>query len=384
MIGDIIIVRFEGFFVLGGGRAPHDADVNLADSVTAFRNGLNLVLNQTDGYPYHPADGVVHGFDRPSSSGRVHNSLARRSRNGNGCGGVGGTTRDRATVEDPLFSGRLDNFTVENSFYVSVRNGFLLVSRGLEAFESRLNHIFGKTVVSEFLETFLERVLSRVLAKNQRGLEANTSRGHDLVRRRVFQDTILVDASLMGESISPNDGFVRLHGHASHRSDHAACPGDLRGVDQRLHREHLWAGVEGHHDFLQGCISGAFTDAVNRNFNLASTTHDTLKGVSHSQTQIVVAVGRPHDAVTTGRVFLEISDKLTILSWCNEPDSVGNINRGYPCLDNLAEELSHECRVTSSSILSRKFHIFAHGTRKRDRLHGLCDTLFAGDAQFVL
>src|SRR3954467_7934497 len=56
-----------------------------------------------------------------------------------------------------------------------------------------------------------ERVAAGVLSERQR--HANTYRLgiHDLVRPRVLEHPVLVDARLVGERVCADDGLVRLH-----------------------------------------------------------------------------------------------------------------------------------------------------------------------------
>ncbi len=40
---------------------------------------------------------------------------------------------------------------------------------------------------------------------------AHAFRRHDLVSRGIFEDAILVDATLMRKSVAPDNGFIRLN-----------------------------------------------------------------------------------------------------------------------------------------------------------------------------
>ena len=77
--------------------------------------------------------------------------------------------------------------------------------------------LVGQVSVPELLEPVAVRGLARVLPQHEAvGLEADRSRGHDLVGLAVLQDSILVDSSLVSECVRADNGLIGLDLPSTH------------------------------------------------------------------------------------------------------------------------------------------------------------------------
>ena len=78
-----------------------------------------------------------------------------------------------------------------------------------------------------------------------------------------------MNAGLVGERIFTNNGFIAGRAQAGdvrHEPARRIQPGR---VDPGFDAEEILAGPDGHHDFLERTVAGAFADAVDRTFDLS-------------------------------------------------------------------------------------------------------------------
>src|ERR1700761_4884242 len=71
-----------------------------------------------------------------------------------------------------------------------------------------------------------------------------------------------MDAALMRESVTADDGLVVLHRERGRRRHQLRGARQLRGVDLVPPRELVVAHVDRHHDFLERGVAGPLADAV--------------------------------------------------------------------------------------------------------------------------
>src|SRR6266550_9414325 len=82
-----------------------------------------------------------------------------------------------------------------------------------------------------------KRVPARVLSERQRHREAQLLRLDDLVRRRVLEQAVLMDAGFVRERVRADDGFVRRYDVAGQPRDERGRRSDLFIVDTGLATE---------------------------------------------------------------------------------------------------------------------------------------------------
>ena len=144
---------------------------------------------------------------------------------------------------------------------------------------------------SELLEPLAQGMSAGVLAQHEpAALGANGGRRHDLVRARVLEHAILLDAALVREGVRPYDGFVGLDRDTRELLEQRAGRHKLVKLDTVLDPILIAADGEGHDDLFKGGVAGALADAVHAALDLARASPDRGEAVGHGQTEIVVAV----------------------------------------------------------------------------------------------
>src|SRR5215218_66741 len=208
-----------------------DRDPDFAEGVFSARHGVDAEVCQ-------PALYVRRGVDRAED--RIHRPLAlglglERALFGvgDGDGGPALTTRGgyyAKRLEDELaFEGA--DLVGGDRLEVRGGNGLLVVCDLFEAREGPFEHI-ALDKVAELLEGVLEGVAARVLAEEDvRPFETDVFFGHDLERSPVFEHAVLVDARFVQKGVASHDGLIRRDVVARDIGDHAACVGELAGLD---------------------------------------------------------------------------------------------------------------------------------------------------------
>src|SRR3954447_18788045 len=107
-----------------------------------------------------------------------------------------------------------------------------------------------------------EGVAAGMLSERQRHAKADGLGVHDLVRPRVLEHPVLVDAGFVRERVRADDCLVRLHDVAGGARDEPRRRRDLARVEPRLHPEVLGADVERHHDLFERRVPRALAEAV--------------------------------------------------------------------------------------------------------------------------
>src|SRR5215217_7340185 len=234
-----------------------DRDPDLAESVLSARYGVDAEVRQPSLYVRRGVDGAEDRVDGPLALG---------------------LGLERA---DLVCCDRLE-----------VRGGYglLVVRYLLETREGPFEHI-ALDVVAELLEGVLEGVAARVLAEeNVRPFEADVFLRHDLERPPVLEHAVLVDARLVQKGVATDDGLVRGNLVACDVGDHAACVGELAGLDADIGPVEVRARGERHYNLLQRGVPGSLSDAVDGHLNLAGPDLDPCERVGDGHPEVVMAV----------------------------------------------------------------------------------------------
>ena len=103
------------------------------------------------------------------------------------------------------------------------------------------------------------------------------------------------------------------------------------------------AGADGHDDFFQRRVAGAFTKSVNCALHLPRSGFNRGKAVGHSQTKVVMTVSTDHGTGDVGNVLLQVRNDAKVVAGSGIADGVRNVHccrSGGDCLfHDFAEEI---------------------------------------------
>src|SRR5580698_5368082 len=144
----------------------------------------------------------------------------------------------------------------------------------------------------------------------------------------------------------------------------------------------IMTNADGHHDLFKGSVAGAFADAVDGALDLAGSSGDGCHGVGHGHAEIVVAMGGDSDVFDSLNALANGCDELAEFRGDGVADRVGDVECGGTGFYDSIEHLAEKFRVGASSVFGGKFDIIAERLGEGNRLAGLDEALFTGDAQF--
>src|SRR5688572_3479147 len=94
----------------------------------------------------------------------------------------------------------------------------------------------------------------------------------------------------MRERVAADYGFVGLDHQAGEVRQQPAGGIYLLRVDTDLEPKEILAGVQGHYNFFQRSIAGAFTDPVDGAFDLPGAMLDGGERIGHGKPEVIVTV----------------------------------------------------------------------------------------------
>ena len=229
-----------------------------------------------------------------------------------------------------------------------------------------------------------ERVAAGVLAERERHRQAELARIDDLVRRRVLQQPVLVDAGLVGERVRAHDRLVGRYRHAGEALDESRGPADLRGVDAGVRLQEVAAHAHRHHDLLERCVAGALADAVDGALELVDAGADRGEGVRDREPEVVVAVGRERDVLELGAQLADAQDERRVLGGQHVADRVGEVDRRRAGLDGGAADRGDELRIGARGVLARELDLVHGRAGALDRRRCVRHDLVRAEAKLLL
>ena len=191
-----------------------------------------------------------------------------------------------------------------------------------------------------------------MLSERERHREAELLRIHDLVRPRVLEHPVLVDAGLVGERVRADDRLVRLDGVPGELGDEARRVSDAPDVDAGLVAVGVGADAKRHRDLLERRDAGALADAVDRALDLRWRRRDAGERVRDGEPEVVVAVDGEGDLVELGAEGADLGDERRVLVGEGVADRVGKVDRRRSRLDRGAAHLGDERRVGAGRVLA--------------------------------
>src|SRR5207247_2046861 len=89
-----------------------------------------------------------------------------------------------------------------------------------------------------------------------------------LVGRMMLEHSVLMNTRFVRKSVFTDDRLVPWNGHAGDLRHQTTRWKEACRMNTGMHSQHILAGLNCHHRFLERAIAGAFTDAVDRAFDL--------------------------------------------------------------------------------------------------------------------
>mmetsp|Transcript_27396 Transcript_27396/g.81852 ORF Transcript_27396/g.81852 Transcript_27396/m.81852 type:complete len:388 (-) Transcript_27396:8-1171(-) len=206
----------------------------------------------------------------------------------------------------------------------------------------------------------------------------------DLVRGRVLEHAVLVDARLVCKRVRSDDGLVGLHGDAGVCRNHLGRAHDLLRLDVAVDREEVRPRAQRHDNLLEGCVARALAQRVEGHLDLPRASRDCGERVCSREAEVVVAVGGPDDAVCALDVCDQVREERRVLVRQRVADSVGQVDGGGARLDDGLAQLDEEGGVGPPGVLGRELDVVDHRLCESDHRRGDLDALCARDAELVL
>ncbi len=151
-----------------------------------------------------------------------------------------------------------------------------------------------------------------------------------------------------------------------------------------MQAEAIGAGVEQHHELLEGGVAGALADAVDRALHLAGAGDHAGERVGDGEAEIVVAVHRDDDVLQAGRELVERGEELRVLIGRGVADGIRDVDRRRPALDGDLEHLRGERRIRAGGIHRAELHVVDEALGLRDGRLGALEHVVARVAHLVL
>ena len=261
----------------------------------------------------------------------------------------------------------------------------LLVRQLLEAGEGGVEVLLGVEGDADLRQAALEGVTARVLAQDHAVLgPAHVLGAHDLVGLAVLENTVLVDAGLVGEGVGPDHRLVGLHGKAGDAGHQARAMDDLGGVDAGVAGEVVLTGAHRHDDLLQGGVAGAFPQAVDGALHLAGTIAYRGQGVGDGQAEVVVAVDGEDRLIGIGNALDEPTDEVAELVGHAVAHRIGDVDRARPGLDHRLQDPAEKIGLGTAGVFRGELNVIGVASRPFDGMHRLLHHLVRGHAQLAL
>ena len=367
-------------------RLVRDLDEHLAERLAALGDGLQLVLLEDERVADDLLDGPQRGVDRPGARRDLLVLLLAPAEGDAGRAGHAVAAVDDEAVEPPhlLRVGHGGAGALHEGHEVAVLDRLLAVGEHLEGLEEVAQFLV-RRLVAEFGEPLAEGVLTRVLAEHEGRLEHADRLGrHDLVRPRVSQHAVLVDARLVGEGVLADDRLVGRELDAGDRREQARGAEEFFRPDVVRASEVVGARAQRHDNLLEGRVAGAFADAADRALDLARAGPDAGQRVGHAEPEVVVAVHGEDRPVHVGYARVHGVDHGVELVRRGVADGVGQVDDRGAGVDDRLGHAAEEVEVRAEGVLGAELHFRALVARVGHHAARLVERLLAGELEFVL
>jgi len=119
---------------------------------------------------------------------------------------------------------------------------------------------------------------------------ANFFGGDNFVREGILEDAVLMDARFVGERVRSYDGFIGRYSDAGNLRQQLARGIQFVEMEIRGHAEGGLPHAQHDSDFLERRIARAFTNSIDRQFQLACAPANRGQGIRQAQTEVIMAM----------------------------------------------------------------------------------------------
>ncbi|MEY2727219.1 MAG: hypothetical protein RLZZ458_3086 [Planctomycetota bacterium] len=283
-----------------------DGDVDFALSIFAFRDAADVEFVQFGAQVHNAFHSAEDGIDGSVAGGCIRDrfvffALHFECGSGDGAGSGGGVE----AFEFPAVGGVSESVFDECSD-IGIVDFLFAVCESDEVIEGALESVIVE-VEAELCDAVAKGVATAVFTEHEVLADvADVFGAHDFVGGAFLEDAVLVDAGFVSKRVLANDGLVALDFHAGDGGDEVAGGIEFLGDDSGANFVVVSACANGHDDFFECSVAGAFTESVDCAFDLPGTGFDCGEAIGDGKSEVVVAVGADDGAGDIGDVLFEV------------------------------------------------------------------------------
>ena len=206
-------------------------------------------------------------------------------------------------------------------------------------------------------------------------------RPHDLIRARILQHAVLVDAGFVREGVASDDRLVGLHRLLREACQELTGFVEPRRVDPGVVCQVIGAHAQRHHDFLERRVPRALANAVDRALHLTGAALDRCQAVGGRQAKVVVAVRAEDGAIGVEDPLPDVGEERFRLVRRAVADRVRQIDRRAALANRRLDHAAQEVRIAARRVLGRKLHIVGEPPGQADGVDDRFQACLARDAQ---
>ena len=188
---------------------------------------------------------------------------------------------------------------------------------------------------------------------------ADCFRRNDLIRERVLDDAVLMDARFVRESIRADDGFVRRDTRPCNFCKQPAGWINFAQLDFRAEAEVRVSHGQCDRKLFERSISGAFADAVDRALDLARACANRRERIRDRKAQVVVAMRAQCEAGAIAQMFAHAGEHRRVFRRNAVANRVGQIQDCRACVRGDLDGAAEEIQIASARVFGGKFNFRA-------------------------
>ena len=188
----------------------------------------------------------------------------------------------------------------------------------------------------------------------------------------------------MGKRIGSDDGFIRSDDRAGDFAQQAAGFIQFLQIEFRGDAKTILAHGECDRDLLKRGVPGAFTDAVNRAFDLADARANRGQRIGDRKAEVVMAMRAQGDVPGIAEVLADLQKHRAVLFRHGVSDGVRQIQHGGAVFNGNLASLAEKLNLGSAGVFGGKFDLFDIITRQLNHGADGFERLLARQTQLSL